>query len=175
MVLQGAEGVRHYGATVRMGTAPAAPRPISLGALEPTAWTQDDLYGDLLFHGPAFQVIRDIEGVSADGIAGTLDGLRARQWPDAPWQVDVAAIDGAIQLALLWGAKHLGGRSLPTRIGSFVPHRPGAANGPLRCVVAARGQGAHSLVADVALSDASGALVATMSGLEMHLRIAGTR
>ena len=36
------------------------------------------IYGQELFHGPRFQVVRDVEGVSSEGIIGTLTGTRER-------------------------------------------------------------------------------------------------
>jgi hypothetical protein len=177
MTIVGADQARHYGARVRMGSGvpAAAVHPPAIGPLQPCAWNPSDIYNGMLFHGPAFHVVRTVDGLSERGIAGTLDGLTAKQWPGAPWQADVAAVDGAIQLALLWGIAQLGRPSLPTRIGSFVPAQSGPAAGPLRCIIAARARDAHSLTADAVLTDAHGATFATLSELEMHLLGDGPR
>ena len=79
--------------------------------------------GDLLFHGPAFQMIRDIEGISEHGIVAELAGVHGLELaseqaviPSELWSTDPLIFDGGLQLALLWCKRVLGGASLPTGI-----------------------------------------------------------
>src|SRR5581483_1924941 len=79
----------------------------------------DEVYGALLFHGPAFRVIRTIEGISDNGIAGTLVGSREMRWRDPYRACDAAMLDGGLQLARLWGIHSMGRPSLPSAVGAI--------------------------------------------------------
>jgi len=158
----------HYSATAELtrhdlSAAPVAP------TLELDAWGDRQVYGGTLFHGPDFQVIRKLEGVSAEGIAGELDGLLERGWSHEPWHTDPAALDGGLQLALLWTEAVLGGRSLPTSVEAVHTYTTGPAEGPLRCVLTARETGRSKAKADVLLVDSAGKTVASLIGVETHL------
>ena len=169
--LVGAEGTRHYGATLTLGPASdrsAAPA-LSAGALEACRWTSSDIYGELLFHGPEFQVIRSVEGVSDQGLVGVLDGVHAQKWAGGPYTTDVAALDGAVQLAQVWGLHRLGRLSLPTRIGNFRLWQTGPIAGALTCVLEGRVTGKHGLAVNLLLVDPKGTPVASMTDLEMHM------
>ena len=53
--------------------------------LERTAWTGSHVYGPgALFHGPAFQVIHRVEGVSPQGALGRLLPPEDAGWPRKP-------------------------------------------------------------------------------------------
>ena len=164
-------GKPRYRATARMmadaglpGLAPATPGLDS--------WADRPLYdGHVLFHGPDLQVLSEPEGVSADGMAGGLIGLKRAGWPAEGFQTDVAAYDGALQLAVLWGREVLGGASLPTGIGSIRTFSATPPDGALRGVVQRRETGRGRAVSDVTLMDAeTGVPVARLEGVETHLR-----
>jgi hypothetical protein len=162
--LRSLDGTLHYSATLDVQAAgdwKELPRA-------PDTATASEIYtakGDL-FHGPDFQVIEEILQMDESGVAGM---LRTMHWPSGPWKTDAPALDGALQLIRLWGVRHLGGPSLPTRIGSFVRHVPGEAAGPLRCEIHARPAGSLGIVADARLLSLDGALFAEMHEIEMHL------
>ena len=122
-----------------------------------------------LFHGPRFQVVREVEGVSQEGIIGTLSGTKERGW-QGPWRTDAAALDGGLQLALLWSGHVMGGHALPTSIGSVRTYRFGTADGPLRCTLRGHVTGDSRTTSDIALVDSHGALVCEMQGVETHRR-----
>jgi hypothetical protein len=170
--LWGARPAPHYSATAEMTERPArAPgRASGLSGLE--AWGEG-VYGDVLFHGPDFQVIRELEGVSAEGMSATLEGTAARGWGDGAtagsWRTDVAAMDGGLQMALLWTRRVLGGASLPTGFSAFFPYQEGAAAGALRCVLRRRDATGSKAVVDLLMVDAEGAPVAEFRGVETHL------
>ena len=168
--LTSADGTRHYEATVTAGEAASA---ITMGHLPKNQtggapWPDADIYGKLLFHGPAFQVIQSVEGLSSNGIEGTLTGTADRNWHDGNRHSDAAMLDGGLQLARLWGYHSLGKPTLPTSIGSLWLLRHGVESEPIRCVVSARAVGSSKIVCDIGFVNAGDEMVATMSGVEMH-------
>ena len=146
------------------GAAPALP--------DLADWADRPLYdGHVLFHGPDLQVLAQPDGVSDQGIAGGLVGLKQAGWAPAGFQTDVAAYDGALQLAVLWGREVLGGASLPTGIGAIRTFSAQPPEGALRGVVHRRETGRGRAVSDVTLMDAeTGIPVARLEGVETHLR-----
>ncbi|AUX20363.1 beta-ketoacyl synthase [Sorangium cellulosum] len=170
--LRGPQGALHYAATIEMQppdgrAAPRGPTPPSLGP-----WTEGGaLYdGHVLFHGPGFQVIRGLDGVSREGIAGTVVGLREAGWVSQPWKTDPAALDGALQLATLWTRHVLGGAALPMSVGALHTFAEGPADGPLRAVVRGQIVARDRTRADIALVDPEGALVAELRDVQFVLR-----
>lgn len=166
----GPGGAVHYRATLELTRAPssppAAPAP---PPLEP--WTRPALYdGHVLFHGPRFQALRRVAGASRAGLVAEIEGAAALGWEPGPWRSDPAAIDGAIQAAVLWTEQVLGGASLPMGIQSLHLYEAGLLAGPGRCVVTGRGVHDAHASADVVLLDATGAAVAELRGLELVLR-----
>ncbi|WP_203707313.1 type I polyketide synthase, partial [Asanoa iriomotensis] len=126
----------------------------------PQRWTTPDGLGEpiteaavykaaALFHGPDFQVLRQVT-VSARGAEARLVGVRAMGWP-GPWRTDPAAIDGALQAAVLWAGHATGAATLPMGVDAVRVHRPGPAPGMLRCVVRAATRTTDQLQCDVAL------------------------
>ena len=147
------------------------------------AWGDRRVYdGDVLFHGPRFQMIRRIEGISKRGIAAHLDGVLDLDWHldddgEAPsakrgeaakWRTDPAAFDGGLQLALLWCKHTHGHASLPTGIAAVRTWSDGVPSGPIHCTVIGRdSRGARSL-SDVVFRDGEGRVFAEFEGVETH-------
>ena len=167
--LRSLSGTRHYCAKARMA-APQVPLAI-LGRSSPLDSTeswQGPVYGDVLFHGPALQVIEDVTGVSDQGIAAQLLGTAGRGWREEPWHTDVAAMDGGLQLALLWAQRMLGGSSLPTAVGSY----RGTGElpvGPIQAVLKGRVVGKSKTVSDIVFTTSDGRPIARLEGVETHL------
>ena len=132
-------------------------------------WGGAAIYGDVLFHSDDFQVIRGLDGVGPDGISGTLAGVREAGWSWEDWHTDVAALDGGLQLILLWARRHLGGAALPMGISELRIDEP-LAEGPVRCVARCAGRGAQRGTADVVFLDATGRRVAELRGVDLVLR-----
>jgi hypothetical protein len=164
------ERKRRYAATVDL-CAPEDLAAPPAQAEAPRAYTPLDgeLYGTSLFHGPAFQVIRDLEGVAEDGIAGTLVGVVDQRWPGL-FRTDPALFDGGLQLAVRWAEQRLGGRGLPTSVGALrlFTERPVA--GALRTHATIVAEGPSKAVSDIAFVDPEGRLVARLEGVETHQR-----
>ncbi|WP_228447475.1 type I polyketide synthase [Streptomyces paludis] len=186
--LRGADGVAYFRAV--LGTGSTAPDPAawhgpygtdgagSAGGPYRTGGPDSEepldragIYdGELLFHGPRFQAVRTLHALSAHGAEATVAGLRALGWPGDHWPLDPAAVDGALQLALLWARNAAGTATLPMAVAECRVHRRGPVDGTVRCVV--RGRKTHSTGArcDAALIDADGAVRLELLGVELVSR-----
>jgi len=167
MDLLGESGQRHYRASVAASAPPTAGVWDAPAGLVPLASPYD---GVTLFHGPRLQVIKPVPEVGAAGAAGTIAGSRAHGWERWSWQLDPAAVDGALQLAVLWAWRAGVGRTLPMAIRECRVHRPGAAAYEHRCVVLARRVGGSEATCDVALIDPDGAPWLELLGVELVRR-----
>ena len=166
--LRAADGVLHYRAR------PGDPRDAAPG----TGWAPPadlqalgrDVYdGHVLFHGPRFQSLVAVDGVSAAGAAGAVVGAAKLGWEAGDWLVDPAAADGGLQLACLWAERVLGGRCLPMAVGETRVHRPGPLAGVGRCVLLARRVHHSDALCDVALLDDGGVPVLEMLDVDLVL------
>ncbi|MFE6773578.1 SDR family NAD(P)-dependent oxidoreductase [Streptomyces fimicarius] len=169
--LRGEVGPAHFRAVLDTGSeepdAAAWDTPDGLKPLDRT----DPYDGDVLFHGPRFHALRTVRGVSEHGAEATVAGLRALGWEaSGHGPLDPAAVDGALQLALLWGEKVLGAATLPMAVAECRVHRRGPVDGAVRCVV--RGRKAHDTGArcDAALIDADGSVRLELLGVELVRR-----
>ncbi|MGW0783308.1 SDR family NAD(P)-dependent oxidoreductase [Streptomyces sp. NPDC002913] len=150
------------------------------GEPDPAAWDapaglsplgRADVYdGKVLFHGPRFHALDAVHGVCEQGAEATVAGVRTLEWPGARWTLDPAAVDGALQLALLWGEAVLGAATLPMAVAECRVHRRGTPDGTVRCVV--RGRKAHDTGArcDAVLIDADGSVRLELIGVELVRR-----
>jgi acyl transferase domain-containing protein/NADP-dependent 3-hydroxy acid dehydrogenase YdfG len=165
--LCGDSGQRHYRAsaiTALPSSAIAWDTPAGLVPLP------DPYDSDTLFHGPRLRVIRSVPEVGPAGAAGVVAGSRALGWERRSWNLDPAAVDGALQLAVLW-ARHAGaGRTLPMAIRECRVHRPGTAADEFRCVVLARRVTDSAAICDAALIAAGGAPWLELLGVELVRR-----
>jgi NAD(P)-dependent dehydrogenase (short-subunit alcohol dehydrogenase family) len=171
--LRGAGGQLHYRATVELARvsevrsdgAPARPNI----AVDP--WQSQEIYdGHVLFHGPAFQAIRSMEGASQQGSIGALATLSELGWQVEDWLSDPAVVDGALQLAVLWAKRVLGGATLPTAIRHYQLFRDIPVEGPIRCVARAVEVRGSRATCDIELFAADGTSIAELRGVETHLR-----
>jgi acyl transferase domain-containing protein/NAD(P)-dependent dehydrogenase (short-subunit alcohol dehydrogenase family) len=163
------DGTRHYEASLRAPSlfpmdAPVAPP--DPGPLSAAPWNETEIYGKLLFHGPEFHVIRDIEGVSEQGIAGTLRARNGQRWRHGQGGYDAGMLDGGLQLARLWGFLKLGQATLPMRIGCIRILRD-AGGSPIECRVSASA-GTNRILCDISFFSLEKDLLALMTGVEMY-------
>jgi acyl transferase domain-containing protein len=165
--LRGADGTLHYTAAAELaGTLPNGAAPRAPAGLQryPRA-----TYGDELFHGPQFQVISAIEGVSQEGAAALLDGARVCAWLGS-WATEAAILDGGLQLALLWSGHVIGGHALPTAVGAYHAYGGRWDAGELRCTLRGTVLGADRVVCDISFVTPGGDLVAELRRVELHRR-----
>jgi Polyketide synthase dehydratase len=166
--LTSAAGTVHYRARL---VAPNAP---------PQRWTTLDARGEpltgpiyetpVLFHGPDFQVLRRVEGLSRHGAEASIVGVRAIGWPGGPWWTDPAAIDGALQTAVLWARHATGDATLPMGMDTLRVHRTGPAPGTLRCLVRGTSAAADQTRCDIALLDEDGEVRTELLGVNLIRR-----
>jgi hypothetical protein len=166
----GKGGVRHYRAQVQMARTSSpvltgiAPKP------ELRAWGDAAIYGDVLFHGREFQLIEQLDGVSESGISGTLKGVHEAGWKWDTWQTDVAALDGGLQMLVLWARDHLGGATLPMGIGELRIADQPLSRGPVRVVASCRRTSASQAVADVLFLDQAGTHLSELRNAQLVIR-----
>jgi NAD(P)-dependent dehydrogenase (short-subunit alcohol dehydrogenase family) len=168
--LRGDGGRVHYTASAEMGAPPVAPRPVPAAAVRAGSapWSASEVYdGERLFHGPAFHAIRSLEGLDAETGTAVLAGLAELGWPAEAWQIDAAALDGSLQLALLHARLVLGCAALPTGIASLLRQTVGPAQGPVHCALRMRSRSALQITSDIVLSDASGAPLLELHGVQV--------
>ena len=131
-------------------------------------------YDELLFHGPCFQVIEAIDGLSERGSVARVRRIAARrEWlagmPEAhdQWIFDPALVDAAAQMALLWARSLRGESCLPARFGRIVRLRETLPRADDDGVRAASRCADPSLVrANVYFLDAAGQVVLLIEEME---------
>ena len=164
----------HYRARVSAHAAsvsPGAPDALTYDAFPHSV---KHVYDHMLFHGPDFQVIQDFGGMSSAGMQARLHGVvDAQNWPGEGWSTDVAALDGGLQMVVLWTQLMTKKAALPTSISSFRSFGP-PQGGALSVVLSARRAGAQNTVTDVAFIDGTGRIVAELCGVEAHALPGGT-
>jgi acyl transferase domain-containing protein len=161
-------GIAHYRARL---VAPDGP-PGSWGALSTGSggYVEPVYDSPALFHGPGFQTLRHLDRVSQDGADARVVGLREVGWPGDHWWTDPAALDGALQTAVLWALHATGEATLPMGVDLLRVHRTGPAPGPLRALVRAGTVGGDQMRCDVALLDEDGRPRAELFGVSLIRR-----
>jgi NADP-dependent 3-hydroxy acid dehydrogenase YdfG len=173
------DGTRHYEADVEM-TDSGAPTPSGTFApnglrLDVSPWAPAQLYSrEHLFHGRDFQVIHRLNGISRDGIEAVVRGTGAMGWAGGPWRTDPAAIDGGLQLMLLWSSHYMEQHCLPLAIGEFVQYAEPPGDAPLHCVVRTSASSTLSAKFDMFLVGPDQRPVARLSDVEMYVVPGGT-
>jgi len=98
---------------------------------EPQSYTDKQLpvakaYNEWLFHGPRFQVIKAIDGLSDNGAKALVRTSRPSEWMgnigscNDQWGFEPALIDAAAQMAILWARVFRNETALPVRLGRVV-------------------------------------------------------
>jgi hypothetical protein len=163
------KGQARYSASVEMGQDAPDAAPFASVKIEGGAMDQAACYADgALFHGPAFQVLDSLESSQKSGATAPLHGLLSAGWDQDAWATDPAALDGCLQVALLWGLEQTKLQTLPLKVGELVRYRSGALADGLRCVLSAVESNSKRTVCDIRLTDATGAPVADLRRVEMY-------
>jgi hypothetical protein len=130
----------------------------------------DKAYCHWLFHGPYFQCISEIEGISDHGIIATVIPSAPQHCLVRPgadqWLVDPIVIDSGPQLAILWARAYKDMTALPSSFQSY--RRYGSLSGSgLRCYLQVLpGLEDHTLCANVFYVSADDRLLGRIEGLE---------
>ncbi len=171
-LVEGGRQIKHARAEVVIadghGVSPNCLDQTSLPLLETD---RDEIYGRILFHGPALQAIERVEGCSEHAIAGWVSTAPAPSaWTLRPlrqnWLTDPLAIDAAFQLLVLWTRQRLGSSSLPTAVGSYRQFRRAFPSEGVRVRAVVREVGDRRATADIDFADAQGNLVARIEAYE---------
>jgi NAD(P)-dependent dehydrogenase (short-subunit alcohol dehydrogenase family)/acyl carrier protein len=103
-----------------------------LGA-HPYPYPVDEAYRRFLFHGPSLRGIADIVGYSDEGMVARLNSSAPEQLglPGGSWTTDPVAIDGALQMMLLWVREKYGNTALPASVADYRQYRE--FRGPVTC------------------------------------------
>ena len=175
--VRGSAGTHHY--TARAELVPELGAPESeLPDLPLGEWSGEPIYRDLLFHRGAFELIEEVEGISDHGAGGRVRGVERAGWPNGtanPWQLDVAALDGGLQVAVLYAQRMLGKESLPTTIGELRSYRSAPTAGVVNVAAYRRKVGSLGVTTDIHFSDDEGRRLASLLGVETHAYPAGSR
>lgn len=95
------------------GAAPEAPLPreMKMGAIKPAAWTNQDTYSRIMFHGPRLQAVRSVTVFGDGGAKGELVGMPADALiagvPAPRFETDGITLDAVGQLVGVWAAEML--------------------------------------------------------------------
>ncbi len=165
-----ATGHVRYSATgklVAAGQRIEPPTQVTAPTGEPWPFEMAEIYDGPLFHGPSFHAITGLGTMATDGGSGQLIGTTTMKWAGGPYLTDPVALDGCLQLPMLWAGHSLQRQSLPALIGRLILCSEGPSTGPLHCDF--RGQiRRDGLSAEVLLRDQTGRPVMYLGGLEMY-------
>ncbi|MBU1172699.1 MAG: SDR family oxidoreductase [Proteobacteria bacterium] len=172
--IPGKNGSSHYKGTIEMAEKGASLKYTAASEniatqLSNWDWDTTQIYTEKLFHGPDFHVIKKLEGVSETAATAVLHGIDSMNWPGASWKTDAAAIDGGLQLAILWGMNQVGKQSLPTKIGSYFNYMKNVPNGPIYCELHGKIIDNNRTISDISFFNEKKEILAQMQGVEMHM------
>ena len=138
-------------------------------------------YGEWLFHGPCFQVIQKIEGLSVSGARARIRRTAPSEWlsrttsDHEQWIFDPAAIDSAAQMAILWARSFCGETALPTRFGRVVRYREELPETMYMEFERIPADDANVVRANVRYTDSSGCVVLSIEDMECISSVALNR
>lgn len=160
---------QHVRAIADLGSAAPAADEAAVSSCPEAApcVTHPDPYRDILFHGPAFQVLERVETFGLERARAELATTADKAWPGGPWLADPAALDGGLQLARIWAHARCGFKSLPMAVGEFSLHQPGK---PIAaCELCARSTSSMEARVDLVFLDALGKRVAGLRDVLMTM------
>ncbi len=160
LMLHDAAGVPRYRAEAEMGVPGAI--DVERPAAPAGPWNRP-IYGGALFHEGRFRVVERVDGIADGALAATLNGV-STGWP-GEWAVDVAALDGALQAALLLTEAEADVASLPTRVETVRLSGHPPTHGPLTCVLHRGASSAIQATSQAVIGDRDGRPVMALSGI----------
>jgi len=120
--------IPHYRCVLRLEQLLPAPERAEREFHDDKALSTAKAYGEWLFHGPRFQVIEKIDGLSPQGAGASVRSTRPAQWladgaGEQQWVFDPGLLDAAAQMAWLWSRAYRDESALPARFGRVVRYR----------------------------------------------------
>lgn len=167
MTVRDARGALNYSARAELLPGPPKARR-ETPELVLDQWSGESIYPELLFHRKQFELIDEVHGISDEGIVATVRGVDAAGWFGQSWALDVAALDGGLQIAALHGRRMLGGQTLPTAIAELRHFGAEPIVGPITATAYVRKVGTSDTTTDIVLTDKSGRRYAEMLGVQNH-------
>jgi acyl transferase domain-containing protein/NAD(P)H-dependent flavin oxidoreductase YrpB (nitropropane dioxygenase family)/NAD(P)-dependent dehydrogenase (short-subunit alcohol dehydrogenase family) len=163
-----------YRGTVVMSRKPFLPEPYRL---PPESDFQDfglsaaEAYRRFTFHGPCFQNIQSIRGISEKGIITTMISSTPQSCladsPSSQWIIDPVVLDCGLQLGLFWQRTYLDITPLPSNFTEIWIYQPFYAAGTLQCFYEVLREFSHTTVtANIYFCDQEGHLLALIKGFE---------
>ena len=168
--LKGPSGRLYYSAQAKMVVKAQPFQDEDDSFLAMNDWGDASIYGDVLFHSKEFQVIEEMDGIGENGISGTLKGVENADWSWEKWDTDVAAMDGGLQMLLLWARDKMGGAALPMGIGQAKMPISKPQSGPIHCFARCRSASPLRGLADVYFQDQNGKSISEFKNVELILR-----
>ena len=101
-------------------------------------WQASECYGDMskLFHGPDFHLIHSLDQYGENTATATLRGIDTLNWPNHhQWITDPGLVDGAFQVASLFGQKYFKRISLPMKVKKIIIHHHGVIKSSVKCML----------------------------------------
>ena len=162
-------GRQRYGATLE--TESEASTGLSIPKMPESPWplTVDAAYAGPLFHGPSFAAVEHLDSFGTAGGAARLKRFTDLGWPQDNWAIGPTAVDGGLQLGLLWASAHGRPLMLPQRIGRVALNRRFPENDVLHCRFAARPIDEKRVDFDLTFETTDGNLIAELSGVEFYV------
>ena len=150
------------------GEPPPVPAPAAVnGTALPDACLHP--YASALFHGPAFQVIREVLDCGEHTISARLATAGAMGWP-AQWQLDPAALDGACNCCGCGEWRRMGAPACRPASAAAGAWAPWPDHGEVGCTVQCRRDNAYRLSGDALFTDsATGSPLLSLDGIVMHV------
>jgi hypothetical protein len=143
---------------------------LDVDSLYPYPCSVSAAYERFLFHGPAFQGIESVYGVSERCISASLvpssPARLLRATDTTQWLIDPVIVDSAFQLAILWARHNLGITVLPVRFSRFSRLAP-LAGRRIRCNFVTQTKTNNQVFeANISFVDEEGSLLALLEGME---------
>ena len=131
------------------------------------------VYHERLFHGPRFQLLDEIVGVSDESMVARARGVRDAGWPaggmlGTGWQSDAALLDAGLQLVLLYARHRHNAAFLPTGFNALSLYEGSEGLDRTQVRVIATSVTNDRIVCDIEFIDADGRVVMRMSGATVH-------
>ena len=123
--------------------------------------------GQLLFHGPSLRVLEDVHNPGSAGMSAVALTSRGAGWSTQHPDADPAALDAAMQLAVLWTSQRIDGLSLPLGVADFRAFRPFDVD-RVTAVLRERSSSRARTLTDIDLLSPDGELVAALRGVEVY-------
>jgi NAD(P)-dependent dehydrogenase (short-subunit alcohol dehydrogenase family) len=162
----------HYQAALRL--ARQLPEGFSRHAPlhEEKSLSTSKAYGEWLSHGPRFQVIERIDGLSTAGARAMVRSTRPAEWVKGTpassngWVFDPALVDAATQMAWLWARAYHDETALPAKFGRVVHFTDAMPDRMVMDFERIAANDPHLVHANVYYLDSEGRVLLMIEGLE---------